>query len=79
MIPVIDFKLKPYRLNALRTLDFSMNPFLAVSARHWLISCIGSVWFGMGTLDYVMIVYKIPAYMQALPEDLQYWLDRRPV
>ena len=33
----------------------------------------------MGALDYVMISYKIPAYMQAMPEDLQFWLDQRPV
>ena len=25
------------------------------------------------------IFYKIPAYMQAMPEDLQFWLDPRPV
>jgi hypothetical protein len=33
----------------------------------------------MGALAYVMITYKIPAYMQAMPEDLQFWLDQRPV
>ena len=56
-----------------------MNLFLTVPTRYWLISCIGSVWFAMGALDYVMISYKIPAYMQAMPEDLQFWLDQRPV
>jgi hypothetical protein len=30
-------------------------------------------------MDYVMISYKIPTYMQSMPEDLQYWFDRRPV
>ena len=33
----------------------------------------------MGVMDYVMISYKIPTYMQSMPEDLQYWFDRRPV
>ena len=56
-----------------------MNLFLTVPTRYWLISCIGSVWFAMGALDYLMISYKIPAYMQAMPEDLQFWLDQRPV
>ena len=56
-----------------------MNLFLTVPTRYWLISCIGSVWFAMGALDYVMITYKIPGYMQAMPEDLQFWLDQRPV
>jgi len=56
-----------------------MNLFLTVPTRYWLISCICSVWFAMGALDYVMISYKIPAYMQAMPEDLQFWLDQRPV
>ena len=56
-----------------------MNLFLTVPTRYWLISCIGIVWFAMGALDYVMISYKIPAYMQAMPEDLQFWLDQRPV
>jgi len=56
-----------------------MNLFLTVPTRYWPISCIGSVWFAMGALDYVMITYKIPAYMQAMPEDLQFWPDQRPV
>ena len=56
-----------------------MDLFLKVPTRYWLISCIGSVWFAMGALDYVMITYKIPGYMQAMPEDLQFWLDQRPV
>ena len=56
-----------------------MNPFLKVPTRYWLISGLGAVWFAMGALDYVMISYKIPAYMQAMPEDLQFWLDQRPV
>ena len=56
-----------------------MNPFLKVPTRYWLISGLGAVWFAMGALDYVMISYKIPAYMQAMPEDLQYWLDHRPL
>ena len=56
-----------------------MNLFLTVPTRYWLISCIGSVWFAMGALDYLMISYKIPAYMQAMPEDLQFWLDQRPI
>ena len=56
-----------------------MNLFLTVPTRYWLISCIGSVWFAMGALDYVMISYKIPVYIQAMPEDLQFWLDQRPV
>jgi uncharacterized membrane protein len=30
-------------------------------------------------MDYVMISYKIPTYLQSMPEDLQYWFDRRPV
>ena len=45
-----------------------MNLFLTVPTRYWLISCIGSVWFAMGALDYVMISYKIPVYIQAMPE-----------
>jgi len=56
-----------------------MNLFLTVPTRYWLIFCMGSVWFAMGVLDYVMISYTIPAYMQAMPEDLQFWLDQRPV
>ena len=56
-----------------------MNLFLTGPTRYWLISCIGSVWFAMGALDYVMIYYKILAYMQAMPENLQFWLDQRPV
>ncbi|MDA8820678.1 hypothetical protein N9N45_00055 [Planktomarina temperata] len=56
-----------------------MNPFLKVPTRYWFISCMGVLWFAMGALDYVMISYKIPAYMQAMPEDLRYWFDRRPV
>jgi hypothetical protein len=79
LIKPIDFGLNLYRLGALKTLDFIMNLFLTVPTRYWLISCIGSVWFAMGALDYVMISYKIPAYMQAMPEDLQFWLDQRPV
>ncbi|MAB87060.1 MAG: hypothetical protein CML51_07175 [Rhodobacteraceae bacterium] len=30
-------------------------------------------------MDYAMISYEIPTYMQSMPEDLQYWFDRRPV
>ena len=56
-----------------------MNLFLTGPTRYWLISCIGSFWFAMGALDYVMIYYKILAYMQAMPENLQFWLDQRPV
>ena len=48
-----------------------MNPFLKVPIRYWFISCMGALWFAMGALDYVMISYKIPAYMQTMPEDLQ--------
>ena len=55
-----------------------MNPFLKVPTRYWLIFGLGAVWFAMGAFDFVMISYKIPAYMQAMPEDLQYWLDLRP-
>jgi hypothetical protein len=79
LIKPIDFGLNLYRLGALKTLDFIMNLFLTVPTRYWVISCIGSVWFAMGALDYVRITYKIPAYMQAMPEDLQFWLDQRPV
>ncbi|MBL6849194.1 hypothetical protein N9567_06980 [Planktomarina temperata] len=56
-----------------------MNPFLKVPTRYWFLSCMGVLWFAMGALDYVMISYKVPAYMQAMPEDLQYWFDQRPV
>jgi hypothetical protein len=79
LIKPIDFGLNLYRVGALKTLDFIMDLFLKVPTRYWLISCIGSVWFAMGALDYVMITYKIPGYMQAMPEDLQFWLDQRPV
>ena len=50
----------------------SSNSLLAYLL-HW--QCL----VAMGALDYVMITYKIPAYMQAMPEDLQFWLDQRPV
>lgn len=56
-----------------------MNPFLKVPIRYWFISCMGALWFAMGALDCVMISYKIPAYMETMPEDLRYWFDRRPV
>ena len=54
-----------------------MNPFLKVPIRYWFISCMGALWFAMGALDCVMISYKIPAYMETMPEDLRYWFDRR--
>jgi hypothetical protein len=56
-----------------------MNPFLKVPTRYWFLSCMGALWFAMGALDYVMISYKIPAYMETMPEDLRYWFGRRPV
>ena len=79
MIQAIDYKLVSYRFPVLVFLDFSMNPFLKVPIRYWFISCMGALWFGMGALDYVMISYKIPAYMQTMPDDLHYWFDQRPV
>ena len=56
-----------------------MNPFLKTPIQYWVFSCIAVLWFAMGVMDYVMISYKIPTYMQSMPEDLQYWFDRRPV
>ena len=79
LIQAIDYKLVSYRFPVLVLLDFSMNPFLKVPIRYWFISCMGALWFAMGALDCVMISYKIPAYMETMPEDLRYWFDRRPV
>jgi len=79
LIQAIDFRLVSFRFSVLVLLDFSMNPFLKVPIRYWFISCMGALWFAMGALDYVMISYKIPAYMQTMPEDLHYWFDQRPV
>ena len=79
LIQAIDFKLVSCRFLVLVLLDFSMNPFLKVPIHYWFISCMGALWFAMGALDYVMISYKIPAYMETMPEDLRYWFDRRPV
>ena len=56
-----------------------MNPFLKTPIQYWVFSCIAVLWFAMGVMDYVMISYKIPTYLQSMPEDLQYWFDRRPV
>ena len=79
LIQAIDFRLVSFRFSVLVLLDFSMNPFLKVPIRYWFISCMGALWFAMGALDYVMISYKIPAYMQTMPEDLHHWFDQRPV
>ena len=79
MIQAIDFRLVSFRFSVLVLLDFSMNPFLKVPIRYWFISCMGALWFAMGAFDYVIISYKIPAYMQTMPEDLHYWFDQRPV
>jgi len=56
-----------------------MNLFLTFPTCYWLMLLHWQCLVRHGGLGLCDDILKIPAYMQAMPEDLQFWLDPRPV